>query len=150
MAQSTTSVSGCNVVVSLDNAAGTLTDISGSSNQVEMSFTNVAGTYRNAASSNPTRYLIEQDLTISLTILYSTATDEALDILRKWVAAGITGSDARSLRVDIPDSTAGSDRYEVEVLATQFDIPASAADAGPILASVALESTGAYTVSEIT
>jgi hypothetical protein len=149
VAQTTTAVNACDVAISLDNAAGTLTDISGSSNAVTLSFSNEVGVYRRAGSDAPTRYLTAQDLTISLSVLYSTAAGEALALLRAWAAGSIAGGDARTLRVDVPDSTSGSDRYQVEVVPSSLEIPLASNEGGPVLVTAALESSGAYAVSTI-
>ncbi|NIP86509.1 MAG: hypothetical protein GTO03_13460 [Planctomycetales bacterium] len=137
------------MVISLDNAGGTLTDISGSSNAVSLTFSNEVGTYRRAGSDAPTRYLEAQDLSISLSVVYSTASGEGLALLRAWAAGSIGGGDARTIRIDVPDSTSGSDRYQVEVLPGNLEIPLASNEGGPVLVTAALESTGAYTVSTI-
>jgi len=137
------------VAISLDNAAGALTDISGSSNAVTLSFSNEVGAYRRAGSDYPTRYLLAQDLTISLAVVYSTTSGEALALLRAWAAGAISGGDARTIRIDVPDSTSGSDRYQVEVVPASLEIPLASNEGGPVLVTAALESSGAYSVSTI-
>ena len=151
MAQTTTAVNAAQAVVSLDNSLGVLTDISGSFTSATLTFDNEVGEYRRADSDFPTRYLLGQDLKIGLKIVYSTAGEtEALGILQGWVlSAGITSSDARTIRIDIPDSSSGSTRVQAEVVPASIDIPADVADGAPILVSAALECSGAYAVSEI-
>jgi hypothetical protein len=150
MAQSTTVVSACNAVVSLDNASGTLTDISGAVNDVQISIQNLIGEYRHAGDDWPDRYLLGKDGSASLIALYSTAADEALEILRDWSTAAVSGSDARTLRVEVPDGAAGSDRYEAEVQIEQLVVPLNSSEAGPVVVNASLLVSGALTRTAIT
>ena len=150
MAQSTTAVNDCDVVVSLDNDSGVLTDISGSTNAVQIRLTNEIGTYRRVDNDYPVRRLLSKDATLSLAVLYSTTADEALDILRDWVSEAVAYNNARTVRVDVPDSSVGSDRYQMEVLPDGLDLALAADNAGPVMVSATLQSTGGLTVSTIT
>ena len=149
MAQTTTAVNACDAVISLDNASGTLTDISGSSNEVNLTLTVENGVYRRAYSGYPVRYALSKDFEAELVLVYSTTTDEALDILRAWANAGVSSLDARTLRVDVPDSSSGSDRYQSEVVLGNLEIPLTASEGSPIMVSASVQGTGAYTATEI-
>ncbi len=150
MAQTTTAINECNVTIRLDNASGTLTDVSGSSNAVSLAFTNAPVEFKHYDDDNPTRLLVGQDLTIDIVAVYSTTDDEALDLLRDWSTGGISGVDERTIRISIPDETEGSDRYEAEVIPTALDVPFAADNAGPVIVSASLAGTGAYSVSQVT
>jgi len=151
VAQTTASRSACDVVVSLEylGGGGALYDISGSTNQVTLNFSNEIATYRRTNSDYPVRYMLNKDLTVSLTVLYSEESDEGLYVLRTWATSDITFTESRTVRIDIPDSNTNSYRYQFDALASQFNIPASSGEAGPILVTATLESSGAYAVSRI-
>jgi len=150
MAQSTTVVNDCDVVVTLDNNSGIPTDISGSTNAVQIRITNDVAAYRRVDNDWPVRKVLGKDATVDIVALYSTADTEALDSLRTWAAEAIAYDNGRTLQIDVPDSTAGSDRYYMEVLIENLDIPLAADNAGPITVSATLASTGGLTVSTIT
>jgi hypothetical protein len=57
---------------------------------------------------------------------------------------------SRTLTIDIPDSTAGNDRYSGEMVIESIDIPASSDEPGPILVSASLSNDGAFTHATIT
>lgn len=149
MPQTTTAVNGCDIAISLDDADGNLTDISGSTNAVQIRITNEIRTFRRVNADFPTRKLTGKDATADIIILYSTGADEALDIIRDWVSAAIDGDDARTLRVDIPDSSIGSDRYQMEALPTGYDLSLAADEAAPATIGISFSSTGGLEVTQI-
>jgi hypothetical protein len=150
MAQTATAINECNVVIRLDNASGTLTDISGSSNAVSLTFSNAVTEFKHYDGDNPTRLLVGQDVAIDIVAVYSTTDDEALDLLRDWSTGAISGTDERTIRISIPDETVGSDRYEAEVIPATLDVPFAADNAGPVVVSATLNGTGDYTVGRVT
>jgi hypothetical protein len=146
MAQTTTHVNACDVVVNLDNTAGVLTDISGSSNEVSMDFNNQLGEFRTFGTEWPVRTQCGADATISFNAIYSTTATEAVGILKAWF---FTDRDARTIRVDIPNSSVGSDRYTFEVYLESLSIPVSVEEPAPILVSATMKPTGEVTLSTI-
>lgn len=150
MAQTTTAISVCNVVISLDNAAGALTNISGSSNRVELRLSARQMSSRTYAGDWPEMLLSSKDASITLYVVYSTTANEGLDILRDWFFSTTVYHQARTLRIDVPDSTAGSDRYQGEVKLQDLTIPLDGNRAGPILATATLKPSGASGISHST
>jgi hypothetical protein len=130
MAESTTIVNACDVGIWLDNASGTPKDIGGETNKAELKMTKNVNQKRVFGNRGPRRMSCGDDWSASLTILYSTATDEALDILRDWA---ISGEDAaRTLALYVPDKNVGSDHYSGEFILASLNIPLDAEDGGPI------------------
>lgn len=148
MAQTTTSVNACDVVIELDNADGTLTDISGSSNQCGMSMSSNVGETNTFDGQWAIRRVCKTSVNVSLQAVYSTADVEALNTLADWWFAGSYG-DARTCTISVPDDTAGSDEYTGEFVLTSLNIPLSADDAAPILVTAELQNQGAFSRATI-
>ena len=148
MAQTSTQVSACDVVVCLDDSGGTPRDISGSTNRIDMDFAHTLGDYRAYGSKWPVRLDAGKDANFTLVVLYTTANNEGLDILNQWYHAASPG--ARTLRVDIPDSTVGSDRYSGEVRLDDLKWTVSAREGGPILVTARLVPDGEISWTTIT
>jgi len=145
MAQTTTHVNACDASIWLDNAAGTPTDISGSSNSITMNFTREVGELRTFQVKWPVRLGCGKDATFTLRAVYSTDTDEAMDILKNWYFADDPGS--RSLHVYIPDKNVGSDHYCGEVTIASFNFNADPTEPGPIAVEAELLPDGAWTLT---
>lgn len=147
MAQTTTDINACDAGVWLDNAAGTLTDISGSSNQVNITLTLTSGMTRTFASKWPRRKVCPKDAKVALQIVYSTAADEGADLLKDWFFASDPG--ARTLKIYLPDKNVGSDVFSGEfVIDGDISIPVTAGSADPIVISVTLAVSGECSYAE--
>ncbi len=107
MAQSSTNVTGKDAVLQVDDEGGSLTDISGNTNAVALALTLATEPNRTLGCDWPFRTQAARDMTMDLTILYSTTADEGADVLITWWNNG----GVRSVQLDIPDSNAGSVRY---------------------------------------
>lgn len=147
MAQTTTAVNACNVVLQVDNASGTLTDVSGSTNQAGMSFSINTSETNTFEGQWAIKKACKTAVSISVSATYSVTETEALNIFADWFFNSHTAS--RSVQIDIPDSTVGSDRYAGEFVLESFDVPLDAGDAGVILSSVSLANDGAFTRATI-
>lgn len=148
MAQTTSSVNACDVVLQVDNASGVLTDLSGSSNQASISMSSNTGQAFTFDGEWALQHICGKSASMSIQAIYSTEDAEALNLLADWWF-GTAYNDARSVQVDIPDSNAGSDRYSGEFVLSSANIPLSAEDAAPILASFELLNQGAFTRAAI-
>jgi hypothetical protein len=146
MALTSSAVNACGVVVKLDNVDSVLADISGSSNEVSMDFSNKLGEVKAFGSQWPVRLQCGKDASIKLNVIYTQSDDEGLTILREWYF-GNTG--AKTLQVDIPNSDVGGDRYTMEVLIEKMSVPTKADEAGPIMVSCDLKPTGVVTCTVI-
>lgn len=150
MAQTTTAVNACNAVIKVDKSNGAATDVSGSANVVRMRFRNRYSQWKHYDSDKQTRVLIGQELQADITVLYSTTDDEGLDILRDWCTGALTGTDARTLTVYIPDDGEGSDYYQAEVVPINWGTGLEAKEGGPVEVNVSFRSTDGYTVAQVT
>ncbi len=148
MAQTTTHVNACDASLWLDNVAGTLTDISGSSNSVTMNFTREVGELRTFQVKWPVRLGCGKDAEFTLRAVYTTAADEACDIIRDWFFANDPGS--RSFHVYIPDKNVGSDHYYGEVTISSFQFSADPTEPGPIAVEAVLLPDGAFSMTSAT
>lgn len=136
MTESTTIANACDVAIWLDNAAGTLKDISGESNKISLKMTKNTGAKRVFGSRGPRRMSCGDDWQLDLTVLYSTAADEALDILRDWA---ISGEDAeRTCKFYVPSKNVGSDMYSAEWILDSFNLDLDAEEGGPITLTATL------------
>lgn len=135
MSQTTTAVNACDVAVWLDDAAGILRDISGSSNVVTINFDNDLGEVQTFGSNWKIRLECGQDASFEIVAIYTTTTNEAVDILKNWFF-GTRGD--RSLSIYIPDKDVGSDHYSAEVKLDDWEFSASHDDPGPIAVTMRL------------
>lgn len=147
MTQTTSYVNACDASVWLDNAAGTLTDISGSSNNVQMEFTQIIGELSTYQQKWPVRLSCRKDATFTLTAVYSTAADESIDILNNWFFATTPG--LRTFTVYVPSKNVGSDKYSGEAVLESLSIPVNADEASPIPVTAVLRPSGAWTYSGV-
>jgi len=143
MTQTTTYINACDASIWLDNSSGTLTDISGSSNNISMEFTQIIGELSTFQQKWPVRLSCRKDCTFTLGAVYSTAADEAIDILNDWFWATTPG--LRTLTVYLPDKNVGSDKYAGEVVLETLTIPVVADDASPIPVTAVLRPSGVWT-----
>ena len=142
MTQTTTAVNACDVSIWLDNAAGTPTDISGSSNEVTLDFSMNVGELRNFQSRWPLRLMCGKDAKFALVVTYTTASDEAVDILRDWFFQSDPAP--RTLAVYIPDKNVGSDKYSGECVMDSLSIPAKSGEGTPIAVSASFLPNGEW------
>jgi hypothetical protein len=144
MPQTTTAINACDAAIWLDNAAGTLIDISGSSNSINMDFDNELGMLRNFGSRWPIRLECGKDATFALTAVYTEAATEAVNILKNWF---FNTPGNRTLKVYLPDKNVGSDVYSGEFRLEKLSIPAESGKADPIMVSATLRPNGAVTLT---
>ena len=145
MAQTTTAVNACDAAIWLDNAGGTLKDISGSSNNVDMNFDIDIGEFKSFASKWKARITCGKDAEFTIAAVYSTTTNESLDILKNWFFAAAPGS--RTLKVYLPDKNVGSDVYSGEFVLSNLKIPADGSKADFIMVEATLKPDGAVTLT---
>lgn len=145
MSATSTAVNACDAGVWLDDDAGVPKNISGSSNQVTLDFSNEIGEYRAFGDKWPRRLECGKDARFRLRLIYSTASDEAVDILKTWFFADTPGN--RTLTVYVPDKNVGSDRYQGEVKIDTWTGSLDRGDAGPIMVDLNLLPDGAVTHS---
>jgi predicted secreted protein len=147
MAVTSTAIVATDCVVQLDNSSGSLTDISGASNSVEIAFEHGVGEYRPFSTQWQQRKVVGKDCTISMTVVYTTEDTEPAQLLNGWFFGG--DDSARSVQIDIPDSTVGSERFSGEFVLTSLSIPLDSEADDVVRVSVELASHGAVSRADI-
>lgn len=142
MAQSTTTINACDVVIKLADSTGTLKDISGSANQVQIDLTQNIGEKRTFGSRWPIRKECGKDSKVRLDVVYSTAADEGVDLLKNWFFSATPGS--RELHVYVPNNQIGADEYFGTFVLESMSIPLQAGEAEPVTVSANLSVSGEY------
>lgn len=145
MAETTTAVNACDVSIWMDKAAGTLVDISGSSNKVSLNLGNKLGEYKVYKQKWMKRLECGKDAEVKLVIVYTEATDEAIDILKNWFFADPPGN--RTFKIYIPDKNVGADVYAGEFKIEALEIPTDTGEAGPVMVTATLKPDGAVTLT---
>lgn len=148
MAQTTTYVNACNVSIWLDDSVGTPTDISGSSNGINMAFTRELGELRTFQTKWPVRLGCAKDAEFGLRVVYSTASNEGMDLLKNWYFTDDPGN--RTLHVYIPDKNVGSDHYYGECTIGSLQFNADPTEPGPIPVEASLLPSGQWSLTTAT
>lgn len=133
MPQSTTAFNWCDVIIRLDNAGGTLTDISGVTNKIDPEFTNEVGDFRTFASNWAGRITCGQDASFGIDVYMSTDTAEAWAILKNWFFT--QPSAKKTLQIDFPAGTGGNDRIQCECVLESMSWSGKADEASPTMVS---------------
>lgn len=117
MAATTTQINSDRCVVNLDNASATYADISGVVTEISIEPKRDAKETFVVGDSNSIVTVGKTTHTFKVKSVYSSATAEAKNLLMLWFysATDSVSRGARSLRLDIPDSSSGSDRWSCEV-----------------------------------
>lgn len=147
MAQTTTAVNACDAGIWLDNGTLIPTGIGGSANNVDMNFDQEIGEFRTFGSRWPGRLECGKDANFTLNIVYSSAADEAFDILKTWFFASSPGN--RTLSVYIPDKNVGSDHFQAECKIEGLSWTAGSDEAGPIMVTANLLPDGEVALSTL-
>lgn len=143
MPQTTTAQNACDASIWLDNTSGVLTDVSGSSNTINMEFSEQVGNVRNFGTRWQILLTCGLDATFAFTAVYSTAAQEAKAILLDWFF-NKPGTN-KTLKVYLPDKNVGSDVYTAEVKLITMPITVQASSAEPMQISCTLRPDGAVT-----
>lgn len=143
MPQTTTAVNACDASIWLDGTSGTLVDVSGSSNTINMSFSEQVGAVRNFGTRWEILLTCGLSATFAFTAVYSTAAGEAKAILLDWFFN--KPGQNKTIKVYLPNKNVGSDVYTAEVKLATMPITVQAATAEPIQISCELRPDGPVT-----
>lgn len=143
--QTDTAIVACDAGIWLDNLSGVLKNIGGSANEVAMNFDNPQGAFRTFGSKWPKRLECGKDASYTLSIVYSTATDEGFDILKNWFFAANPG--ARTCKIYLPNKNVGSDVYSGEFKIQDLKFTPVAGSADPVTVTATLLPTGEVTLA---
>ena len=108
-------------------------------------FPRTVGEGKALGSRWPVRRNCGKDATANLIVIYSTAADEGLDILKDWFFSAAPNS--RTMKVYLPDKNVGSDVYSGEWQMESLDVPVAANEATPIVVTAVLKSDGEITLT---
>lgn len=147
MAQTTNGVNACDVVLQVDNASGTLTNVSGSTNQASLDLSAASAETNTFEGDWAIKKSCKKAATLSIQALYSVIETEGLNILMDWYFNSLGTS--RTVQIDIPSAAVGGDRYSGEWTLESLSLPLSADDAGVILVSASLSNDGEVVRSTI-
>lgn len=113
MAATSTPVLQRECVLNLDNASSTLTDFSSVHTKTNVKFDMETKEIYVHGSETPIQNTSRKPTSFEIEALVSTATSELFNVLNDWWFNKF--NTAKSIRIDIPDSTTGSYRYSGEV-----------------------------------
>lgn len=142
MPTTSTAITACDAVLRLDDSTGTLVEISGSTNKIDMNFDNKIGEFRTFGEDWMTRIQCGKDASFTIQGIATTTVDEIRDLIEDWFFAGYG---ARTLQVNLPSEAAGSNRYVAEVVLKTFSFSAESDSADPIMYSIELAPSGQVT-----
>lgn len=148
MAQTTTHINACDVRIYIDDATGSLVDVSGSTSEASFSLTRTLGSLMTFECEWDIVTSCKISGTISLTAVYSTAQNEARAILEEWMFNDGGGDRSRTLNLEVP-YTVGGVLYGGEAVLESLEIPLTASSADPIAVSSQLRTNGEWTRSTI-
>ena len=140
-------VTACDAVIQLDDDGGTPVDISGQGNEVTYAVGQGSGRFKTFGNDWFSAVTCGLQADITLRMVFTTAGQQARALLEDWFYNHPT--DARSLTLQIPDSSVGSQQYDMEVKITALNINLSAEDASPLMIEVTLINDGAVSISTI-
>jgi hypothetical protein len=135
MPATSTAVNACGVRILIDDEHGQLANVSGSANKATLKFTRELGEFKVFSETFYQRLECGEDADLSLEIIFTSATRESMDILKRWWDT----KGARTINIEVPKSTDG---WGGEYLMTDLEIPLDAADAKPIMVKVNLKPNG--------
>jgi hypothetical protein len=142
-----TEIVATNCLISLDNAANVLTDISGSLNSVEVALENGIAEFRPFSTKWKQRVVVGKDGTVTLRAIYSNLATEAVALLRNWFFGA--ADTARSLEIDIPDAAMGAIRIWGEFVLASLSIPLDAEADDVVRVEAELRPDGAINVATL-
>lgn len=143
MPQTTSAKNACDASIWIDGTAGTLVDVSGSSNTINMNFAEQVGAVRNFGTRWEILLTCGLSATFAFTAVYSMTANEAKDILLDWFF-NHPGTN-KTIKVYLPDKNVGSDVYTAEVKLITMPIVVQAATAEPMVISCELRPDGPVT-----
>lgn len=130
MPQTDSAQNALDCVINLEDAGGTLRNISGSTSTISQDLAHTLGEFFTGMSKYPGRIDGRRDATFSLEVVYSQGSDEGFMILRDWWFADPPG--ARDIEIYIPDTSAGSDLYYGRIRIGNLTIPSDYSESDPI------------------
>lgn len=145
MAQTTTAQNACAARIYIDDDGGSLVNVSGSSTQATPNFSKDIGRAHTFDGDYAVKTECKRDATMQFAALWTTAQTESRHLLEEWYKAG----GRRTVRIDMPNSSPGSRRYEGEALLGEYSFPIEAGNADPVVVTGQIEFDGEVTITTI-
>lgn len=147
MAITTAAVNACDASVWLDDVNSIARDISGSSNNVDISFDHNLGEYFAFQEVWPKRLECGKDATFTLSVIYSETANEGWDVLKDWYFATAPG--ARTFDIYIPDKNVGSDKFEFDARLESLGWTVDRSEPSAIIVTAVLRPDGEVTHTDV-
>ncbi len=138
MPVTSTAVNACGVNIQLEDEMGLMADVSGSSNEANLDFSNTLGDYKVFGDRATYRLECGEDGSLELTVLFTRTQREAMDILNRW--RKLRGR--RRCVINVPENEPGAGRYEAYYRWEKINIPLKADEAKPIMVKATLKPDG--------
>lgn len=136
MPATSTAVNACGVRIWIDDEKGQLANVSGSANEFNLEFSKELGEFKVFGEGSYNRLECGKDAQLDITVLFTTATREGFDILKRWLVLG----GKRTIRIEVP---ASGDVWQGEYLLEKLPIGGKADDAKPIMVKASFKPDGA-------
>jgi len=147
MAQTTTAINACNAVIEIDDDGGTPVNISGSSNNANLSINKALGEGFTFDGDWAFRLECKKNGSLDIEAIYTTASNEARDLLETWFENG--GN--RTVIIYPNGKTNGERMYSGEFKLGDFDpLQLSASEAAPMKIAAKLQPDGAIAFATYT
>lgn len=146
MAMTSSAVNSCDASVWLDDVNGLLRDISGSSNNVDISFDHNLGEFNSFQEQWPNRLECGKDATFTLSVIYSETQYEGWDVLKWWFFAASPG--ARTFNIFIPDKNVGSDKFAFEARIESLSWTVDRGEPSAIIVTAVIRPDGEVVLTE--
>lgn len=141
MAATTTAFGPGNLALRVNDAGGTLRNVSGSTGKVSSNFETKIGEFHVFGENYPIRTPGKKNATFTVTGVATTAINELRDLIENWYWGA--NDAARYFEIDLPDSDPGSIRYSGNVLLKSYKFDADAGSENPVMFEIELMPTGA-------
>lgn len=140
------------VIVKMDNVAGSLDDVSDNVSTLNMPLTNTIGKFSVLGTRSMQKAEGNSDVTITMGVRTSHDTDSAHYYFTRWNLDSITSkAGTKTFQIQDPDATAGSFQYDLECYLASYDgVGKTAGDGTPAEHSASLEPTALPTLTIIT
>jgi len=148
MAATTTGFNACDVAVWIDNSGGVPTDISGSSNNLDVNLDNNLGDFVVFQEQWPKRLECGKDAQFTLRVVMSSTADEGWDLLKDWFFTSGSPGD-RTLTFYGPSKNVGSDKFECEAKLENLTWVYDRGEPSVVLVTAILKPNGAVTHSDV-
>jgi len=145
MTQSTTVANGKNSSIHVDDENGAPVDVAGTGNSWQLDVENMTGQAWTYSGEWPITLDGKSNAKLTIKFAYSPTQNEGADLMRDW----INNKGARTITIDYPDSSVGSDRVTGDWRINDFSTGAKAQDGEPMFVECTFSPDGTITPGKI-